>query len=160
MDSIRCSLEDARGGKALRSQPKEAALSQPTSEHRETQRTLTSGTPNNTTKRTALPTGSPAPTHEVEATAAAANKPAYTRGISVFDQTACTSAAPTPAGEISNPMSFGMGQSISRQRESHLPDLDLVEKIRSMSTTQKVQVADEEDDFGPDLSRQETEKGR
>lgn len=173
MDTIKASLQDARGGH--HSQGKQDH--QPTTEHLERQHV--SSTQNNTTKtaRKALPTGRPAgaeseddapPAEEQSETDHSSAKPLFTRGISVFDQTAITSAAPTPAGEISNPMSFGVGKSVSRQRESHLPDLELLQKVRAMSTAQKAQVAipdpepepELEDDFGEDLSRQETEKGR
>lgn len=89
-------------------------------------------------------------------------RPAFTRGASVMDQTAITSAAPTPAGEIPNPMSFGLAKSISRQRESHLPDLDVRDGDVYTSEGFRTQ-PDEEisgvDEFGPELSRQETERG-
>lgn len=52
-------------------------------------------------------------------------KPAFTRGPSMLDGTAVTSAAPTPAGEIPNPMAYNTPATATRQRESHLPDLDL-----------------------------------
>lgn len=63
----------------------------------------------------------------------ALERPAFTRGASVLDGTAVTSAAPTPAGEVANPMARGSGpaqaqaqaqRQTQRQRESHLPDLD------------------------------------
>lgn len=140
---------------------------QATSEHRERQHTplaqnttttTTTGRQHQPTTRSAAPNAPPA---QLEA------KPVFTRGVSMFDQTAVTSAAPTPAGEISNPMSFGMGRSIDRQRESHLPDEDLLRVVRAMSTTQRARPGDEgegevegEDEFGEDLSRRETEKAR
>lgn len=77
-----------------------------------------------------------------------------------MDQTAVTSTAPTPAGEIQNPMSFGMGQSMARQRESHLPDEDLRQRIRTMSKGEPLGEMEGDDEFGDDLSRQETEKAR
>lgn len=55
-----------------------------------------------------------------------AKKPVFTRGPSVMDYTAVTSAAPTPAGEISNPMALNIVKGESRQREPHLPDLDII----------------------------------
>lgn len=119
-------------------------------------------------QRKALPTGRS--THAMqesnevpldsESSSLSAAKPAFTRGISVIDQTAVTSAAPTPAGEIQNPMSFGMGQPVARQRESHLPDEDLREKVRAMSRSEPLDDVEGNDDFGEDLSRQETEKAR
>lgn len=109
-------------------------------------------------KRDEAPLAPSEPQQEPEPDRAA--KPAFTRGPSVFDQTAVTSAAPTPAGEISNPMSFGMGQSVSRQRESHQPDLDLLLKVRAMSTVNKVREPDQvpsgKDEVRADSSRQET----
>ncbi|CAN8098566.1 unnamed protein product [Discula destructiva] len=165
MDSIRSGLQDARGGKPIQ-QIKDQETLQPTSEHRERLPT-SSAHENNTTARRALPTGRPANNYDAAPPSQPgldpSAKPPFTRGISVIDQTAVTSAAPTPAGEISNPMSFGMGQSVSRQRESHLPDLDLVKKVRAMSTVNKAEPVDAvsgEDESGPGLSRQETEKGR
>lgn len=117
-------------------------------------------------QRKALPTGRPtnATQDNNEATLdgnpASSVKPAFTRGISVIDQTAVTSAAPTPAGEIQNPMSFGMGQSMARQRESHLPDEDLREQVRRMSRAEPLDDIEGDENFGDDLSRQETEKAR
>lgn len=115
-------------------------------------------------QRKALPTGRPNyATQEndgvpLDCNSSSSAKPAFTRGISVIDQTAVTSAAPTPAGEIQNPMSFGMGQSIARQRESHLPDEDLREQVRRMSRREPLDGIKGDEDFGDDLSRQETEK--
>lgn len=119
-----------------------------------------------TGQRKALPTGRPTPAAQynnktsLNSDSSSPEKPAFTRGVSVIDQTAVTSTAPTPAGEIQNPMSFGMGQSIARQRESHLPDEDLREQIRTMSKGEHADGREGYDEFGDDLSRQETEKGR
>lgn len=89
-------------------------------------------------------------------------KPAFTRGPSMIDETAITSAAPTPAGEIADPMRFGVSRGGARQRESHLPDLDIRDADFSGNGTFKH--SDDEirgtDEFGPELSRQETEKPR
>lgn len=87
-------------------------------------------------------------------------KPAFTRGPSVYDETAISSAAPTPAGEISDPMRFGVGRAGSRQRESHLPDLDI--RDADVYGNGNFKEPDDEirgtDEFGPELSRQETVK--
>lgn len=90
-----------------------------------------------------------------------ARKPVFTRGASVMDQTAVTSAAPTPAGEISNPMGF-IPKGSSRQRESHLPDLDLLQAEAARHGGSQVQPKDEisgTDEFGSELSRAEVEAG-
>lgn len=55
-----------------------------------------------------------------------AKKPVFTRGPSVMDYTAIISAGPTPAGEIPNPFVLNIVKGESRQRESHLPDIDIV----------------------------------
>lgn len=112
-----------------------------------------------TSQRKALPTGRQEPAAETD-DQARPEKPAFTRGISVIDQTAVTSSAPTPAGEIQNPMSFGVGKSISRQRESHLPDEDLREQVRAMKRGEQLDELEGDDEFGEDLSRQETAKRR
>lgn len=141
MDRTKFRLQDTRGGaKAILGQHNEA-MTQPTAEHREMQ--PTSSSQNSTGQRAVAPAlSAPAAQNHnkappVQAVPHFSAKPAFTRGISVVDQTAVTSAAPTPAGEISNPMSFGVGQSIARQRESHLPDVDLLAKVRAMSTVNR-----------------------
>lgn len=114
-------------------------------------------------QRTALPSGRrAAPARQIhDESSAPDHKPAFTRGLSVMDQTAVTSTAPTPAGEIQNPMSFGVGRSVSRQRESHLPDEDLRKQVRAMSKGEPLDDGggDDDDEVGEDLSRQETLKG-
>lgn len=59
--------------------------------------------------------------------------PGLMRGMSAIDNTALVSADPTPAAEISNPMNGGVTASGllrggSRQRESHLPDLEVLQQ--------------------------------
>lgn len=186
MDSLTSTLNKARGrdnvigGRGMETTPK------PATQHLETQPRVMQNNATRSTdqqrpvhkdnnaashqsmgQRKALPTGRP--THAMQESnevslgsdsSSAAAKPAFTRGISVIDQTAVTSAAPTPAGEIQNPMSFGMGQPVARQRESHLPDEDLREKVRAMSRSEPLDDVEGNDDFGEDLSRQETEKAR
>lgn len=91
-----------------------------------------------------------------------ARKPVFTRGPSVMDYTAVTSAAPTPAGEIANPLGTSMPQGGSRQRESHLPDLELLESERNSSGVSRLQPKDEisgTDGYGSELSRAEVENG-
>lgn len=82
----------------------------------------------------------------------------------MMDYTAVTSAGPTPANEIPNPM--GSHLRGSRMRESHLPDE--VDSMRRQTVTEtdtelpRRELGDEirgTDKFGPSLSRQETETG-
>lgn len=91
-------------------------------------------------------------------------KPTFNRGQSMMDYTAITSAGPTPANEIPNPMSSHMRG--SRIRESHMPDQ--IESLRRGTINEadaerpRREPDDEtrgEDEFGPSLSRQETETG-
>lgn len=93
-----------------------------------------------------------------------ARKPPFTRGPSVIDGTAITSAAPTPAGEISNPMNPSIVKVGSRQRESHLPDLDIQKPESTGSSTSQVRLEPRDetsgiDEFGPHTLRAETEAG-
>lgn len=92
----------------------------------------------------------------------APQKPAFTRGPSMLDGTAVTSAAPTPAGEIPNPMAYNTPATATRQRESHLPDLDL--RDADVYGNGTFREPDDEirgtDEFGPELSRQETVRPR
>lgn len=91
-------------------------------------------------------------------------KPAFTRGPSVMDGTAVTSAAPTPAGEIPNPMAYNSAATAQRQRESHLPDLDVrdadVYGSGTFSGEEPVGEIAGTDEFGPELSREETVRPR
>lgn len=82
----------------------------------------------------------------------------------MLDYTAISSAGPTPANEIPNPMSSHMKG--SRMRESHLPDE--IERMRRQTITERDtglprrEPGDETlgtDKFAPSLSRQETETG-
>lgn len=91
-------------------------------------------------------------------------KPPFSRGMSMLDYTAVASAGPTPANEIPNPLSSHMRG--SRVRESHLPDQ--IEPMRRQTIIERDtglprrEPGDEirgTDEFGPSLSRQETEKG-
>lgn len=186
MDSLTSTLNKARGRDNVIGGPGNETTPKPATQHLETQPRAKQ---NNATKsadqqrsrhkdnnavsqqqsagqRKALPTGRPTYTTQDNDEAApdsdlsSLEKPAFTRGISVIDQTAVTSTAPTPAGEIQNPMSFGMGQPVARQRESHLPDEDLRERVRAMSKSEPLDSIEGDDDFGEDLSRQETEKAR
>lgn len=91
-------------------------------------------------------------------------KPIFTRGPSVMDGTAVTSAAPTPAGEIPNPMAYNSVATAQRQRESHLPDLDIRDAdvygnggAFGEEPTDEIEGTDE---FAPELSRQETVRAR
>lgn len=91
-------------------------------------------------------------------------KPAFNRGPSMLDYTAVTSAGPTPANEVPNPMGSHMRG--SRIRESHLPDeVDFIRRqtVTAMNTElPRKEPSDEtrgKDEFGPSLSRQETETG-
>lgn len=91
-----------------------------------------------------------------------ARKPVFTRGLSVIDNTAIISAAATPAGEISNPMGMSLVNGGSRQRESHLPDLDLLQAELDSSGTSQIQPKDEisgNDKFGSNVSRAEVDTG-
>lgn len=186
MDSLTSTLNKARGrdnvigGRGMEATPK------PATQHLETQPRVMQNKATRSTdqlrpvhkdnnaasqqqsmgQRKALPTGRPTYATQdnngapLDSNPSSLEKPAFTRGISVIDQTAVTSTAPTPAGEIQNPMSFGMGQPVARQRESHLPDEDLREKVRAMSRSEPLDDVEGNDDFGEDLSRQETEKAR
>lgn len=89
-----------------------------------------------------------------------AKKPVFTRGPSVMDYTAITSAAPTPAGEISNPMAPGIPKGTSRQRESHLPDLDVLQEVEAQRRIQPRDEISGTDEFGSNLSRAETEANK
>lgn len=91
-------------------------------------------------------------------------KPAFNRGPSMLDYTAVTSAGPTPANEIPNPMSSHMRG--SRRRESHLPDeIDFMRRDTVIETDTELprrEPGDEiqgADAFAPTTSRQETETG-
>lgn len=185
MDSLTSSLGTLGGRGSVHGGRGKEAASTPEIQHLETQPSAIKSTTNKSTEhnssrkgnqeilqqqssgqRKALPTGRPAAAAQDYNNAAfdsdspSPAKPAFTRGISVIDQTAVTSTAPTPAGEIQNPMSFGVGRSMARQRESHLPDEDLRERVRSMSKGEAFDDAAGDDEFGDALSRQETEKGR
>ncbi|KAF3769319.1 hypothetical protein M406DRAFT_109359 [Cryphonectria parasitica EP155] len=95
------------------------------------------------------------------------DRPAFNRGKSVIDNTALVSAGPTPAFEVSNPMAsaFVKGTGGSRQRESHLPDLDIRDADVYGSDKEAFEMEEPkdeingQDEFAPTLSRQETEKG-
>lgn len=82
----------------------------------------------------------------------------------MLDYTAVTSAGPTPANEIPNPMSSHMRG--SRRRESHLPDeIDFMRRDTVIETDTELprrEPGDEiqgADAFAPTTSRQETETG-
>lgn len=92
-----------------------------------------------------------------------ATKPAFTRGISAFDNTAVVSAGPTPAAELANPMVFVKGTGGSRARESHLPDLDLRDADVYKGDAFSEEPTDEisgEDAFAPSVARGETDDGK
>ncbi|PSR77051.1 hypothetical protein BD289DRAFT_486640 [Coniella lustricola] len=114
------------------------------------------------------PPGQPGPDFSGAAVTAAAaapppSKPAFTRGISVMDNTAVVSAGPTPAAELANPMAFVKGTGGSRARESHLPDLDLRDADVYKGDAFADEPADEtsgQDAFAPSVARDETDEGR
>lgn len=105
------------------------------------------------------PPGQPGP--DLSAKAAAAAKPQFTRGLSAIDNTAITSAGPTPAFEKPNPMAR-VG---SKPRESHLPDLDIrdadvpEEEYDEMDEDPEDEWNSGRDAFAPSMSRRELETG-
>lgn len=133
-----------------RNQQKQQSMKAPAA-----QQATTSRIPGSAQNYDEAPPGQPGPDFS-------ARKPIFTRGPSVIDGTAVTSAAPTPAGEISNPMNPSIAKAGSRQRESHLPDLDLQQAETTSSGMSQVEPKDEIsgiDEFGSNLSRAETEAG-
>lgn len=114
------------------------------------------------------PPGQPGP--DLSAHTTHNTKPVFSRGPSMLDGTAVTSAAPTPAGEIPNPMAGNSPATARRVRESHLPDLDVRDADvygEDGRTFGEGEDGDEPvgeirgvDGFGAELSRRETERGR